>query len=114
MYGLIMLVIFSVAFLTTNMADLRVPLIGCSWPVLALPIAYMLIIRREHKQLGAENDEEHLPSESALANLPTTHFYGVLGLLCACIIGGGILTLYSRRTHGRSRRNRADSDWKPA
>lgn len=91
-YGLIMLGIFSIAFLTTNMAALRAPLIGCSWPVLALPIAYGFIIRREHRQLLlAPPVEEHLPNEGKLTQLPASHFYGVLALLCACIIGGGIL-----------------------
>ena len=89
-YGLIMLGIFSVAFLTTNMTALRVPLLGCSWPVLALPIAYGFIIRREHRQLETVQ-QEHLPSGSKLAQLPAPHFYSVLGVLCACISGGGIL-----------------------
>ncbi len=89
-YGLIMLGIFTLAFLTTNKVALRVPVIGCSWPVLALPIAYAFMIRREHAQLGAE-PEEHLPAEGKLAHLPAPRFYSMLGLLCACIIGGGIL-----------------------
>ncbi len=89
-YGLIMLGIFAVAFLTTNMTAMRVPLLGCSLPVLALPIVYGFIIRREHGQLEAEPDN-HLPSESQLAHLPASRFYSVLGLLCACIIGGGVL-----------------------
>ena len=89
-YGLIMLGIFSVAFLTTNSAAMRVPLLGCSWPVLALPIVYGFIIRREHRQLETEQ-KEHLLSGSRLAHLPAFRFYSVLGLLCACIIGGGIL-----------------------
>jgi cation:H+ antiporter len=89
-YGLIMLGIFSIAFLTTNMAVMQVPLLGCSWPVLALPIAYGFIIRREHRQLESAQ-KEHLPSGSKLAQLPAPHFYSVLGVLCACIIGGGIL-----------------------
>lgn len=89
-YGLVMLGIFSIAFLTTNIAAMRVPLIGCSWPVLALPIAYGIMIKREHGQLETE-EHDHLPSESKLAHLPVMHFYCVLGLLCACIIGGGVL-----------------------
>lgn len=89
-YGLIMLGIFAIAFLTTNMAALRVPLLGCSWPVLALPIVYGLILRREHRQLEVA-EQDHLPSEGQLAHLPAFRFYSVLGLLCACIIGGGIL-----------------------
>jgi cation:H+ antiporter len=89
-YGLVMLGIFSIAFLTTNMTAMRVPLLGCSWPVLALPIVYGLIIRREHRQLGTKQ-QEHLPSESKLAHLPALRFYSTLGLLCACIVGGGIL-----------------------
>lgn len=89
-YGLIMLAIFTIAFLTTNMSAMRIPIIGCSWPVLALPIAYFIMIRREHGQLALEQ-HEHLPSESKLARLPAARFYSVLGLLCACIIGGGIV-----------------------
>jgi cation:H+ antiporter len=89
-YGLIMLGIFAIAFLTSNVAALRVPLLGCSWPVLALPIVYLFIIRREHQQLDAEH-QEHLPSGSRLSQLPAARFYSVLGVLSACIIGGGIL-----------------------
>ncbi|HSR88677.1 MAG TPA: hypothetical protein VLL07_06955 [Pontiella sp.] len=89
-YGLIMLGIFAIAFLTTRMAAMRVPLLGCSWPVLALPVAYGLIIRRERRQMEPAQ-KEHLPSESKLTQLPALHFYSMLGLLCALIIGGGIL-----------------------
>ncbi len=89
-YGLIMLALFSIAFLTTHVTAMSVPLLGCSWPVLALPIAYGIMIRREHGQRGIEAQEQ-LPSESRLAQLPAARFYSVLGLLCACIIGGGIL-----------------------
>ena len=89
-YGLIMLGIFAAAFLTTNMASMRVPLLGCSWAVLALPIVYGFIIRREHRQLELEQ-HDHLPAEGQLAQLPAIRFYSALGLLCGCIIGGGIL-----------------------
>lgn len=89
-YGLVMLGIFSIAFLTTNQTSLQVPLLGCSWPVLALPIAYAFMIKREHGQLH-EVQKEHLPSESRLAKLPATRFYCVLAMLCGCIVGGGIL-----------------------
>ncbi len=89
-YGLIMLGIFSLAFLTTNMTAMRVPLIGCSWPVLALPVAYAFMIKREHDQLEVK-EHEHLPSESKLAQLPPSRFYSALAMLSACIIGGGIL-----------------------
>ncbi|MBN2161419.1 MAG: hypothetical protein JXR25_08555 [Pontiellaceae bacterium] len=89
-YGLIMLGLFSIAFATKNISGMVVPILGCSWPVLALPIAYIIMIRREHRQLEDEN-EEHLPSESSVARMPATRFYTTLGLLCACIIGGGIL-----------------------
>jgi cation:H+ antiporter len=89
-YGLIMLGIFAVAFLLSKNAGLRVPLIGCSWPVLALPIAYIIMIKREHRNVEVE-EHEALPTESRLAQSPALHFYGVLGLLCACIIGGGVL-----------------------
>jgi cation:H+ antiporter len=35
--------------------------------------------------------KEHLPPEGRLTQLPAARFYSVLGLLCALIIGGGIL-----------------------
>ena len=89
-YGLIMLGLFALAFLTNTVAALRVPLLGCSWPVLALPIAYFIMIRREHRNME-EVKPDHLPSESRLANLPSLRFYGILLLLCGFIIGGGIL-----------------------
>lgn len=89
-YGLILLGIFAIAFLTTGRSGLRVPLLGCSWPVLALPVVYAFMIKREHAH-HKEEEKPHLPSESRLAKLPAARFYTVLSLLCACIIGGGIL-----------------------
>lgn len=88
--GLAMLGIFSVAFLTADFAPLRVPLLDCSIPLLALPIAYGFILRREHRMRQAE-EQEHLPSETKLAHLPAAHFYGVLGILCGFIVGGGVM-----------------------
>jgi cation:H+ antiporter len=85
-----MLGIFAIAFLTTHMAAMRVPLLGCSWPVLALPIAYGFIILRERRQMET-TQKEHLPSERKLTQLPALHFYSGLGILCALIIGGGII-----------------------
>jgi len=91
-YGLIMLGIFAVAFATANVAAMRVPLLGCSWPVLALPIVYGFIIRREHGQLEmVPVPEQHLPAESTLAHMPASRFYSILALLSSGIIGGGIL-----------------------
>ncbi len=89
-YGLAMLGIFSVAFLTADFAPLRVPLLDCSIPLLALPIAYGFILRREHRMQQAE-EKEHLPSETKLAHLPTAHFYGMLGILSGFIVGGGVM-----------------------
>ena len=90
-YGLVMLGVFAVAFATTNLGGMRVPLLGCSWPVLALPVAYGLILRREHRLQKMEIPEVHLPSEQKLAHMPALHFYSVLGGLCALIVGGGIV-----------------------
>lgn len=89
-YGLIMLGIFTVAFLTADKAAMRVPLIGCSWPVLALPIAYGFMIKREHAQ-HKEQEQERLPGEGRLIQMPAARYYSMLAVLCACIIGGGIL-----------------------
>ena len=89
-YGLIMLGIFAIAFFSAQWGPTFSPLLGCSWPVLALPIVYAFMIKREHSQLEAETNE-HLPAEGELAHLPAGRFYSVLALLCACIIGGGIL-----------------------
>jgi cation:H+ antiporter len=89
-YGLIMLGLFAIAFLSADMGALRVPLIGCSWPVLALPIAYAFMIKREHGQLKTESHDA-LPAESRLAQQSAGRFYSALGLLCICIIGGGVV-----------------------
>ncbi len=88
-YGLIMLGIFSIAFLTARHAKLEVPLIGCSWPVLGLPIAYFFMLKREHKQHQAAN-EPHLPEETELTKQSAARFYGVLSVLCGLIILGGV------------------------
>jgi cation:H+ antiporter len=89
-YGLIMLGIFSVAFLTSRYAKLQVPVIGCSWPVLALPIAYVLMLMREHRNHQAAA-EDHLPEESDLSRQPAAKFYSILLGLCGLIIGGGVM-----------------------
>ncbi len=90
LYGLVMLAIFGIAFATADLDVPRVPLLGCSWPVLALPATYGLILRREHRQQKLETKEQ-LPTETRLAQLPALHFYSVLALLCGLIVGGGIL-----------------------
>ncbi len=92
-YGLVMLGVFAVAFLTARLGGLRVPLIGCSWPVLALPIAYAAMLMREHRQHAAAPPDEgaKLPAETALAQQPAMRFYPILAWLCALIIGGGVL-----------------------
>jgi len=92
LYGLVLLTIFAVAFLVAGNSVALVPGLHCSWLVLLLPVAYAFILRREHRQQRKEPEEEnHLPAEQALANLPALHFYGVLGGLCLLIIGGGIV-----------------------
>lgn len=90
-YGLLMLGVFSLAFATANLGGPRIPVLGCAWPVLALPVVYALILRREHRQHAEAQPTELPPSEQELANLPATRFYSMLGLLCGLIIGGGIL-----------------------
>lgn len=89
-YGLIMLGIFAVAFATAGFAKMQVPLIGCSWPVLALPIAYGFMLAREHRQHQASEDV-HLPEETKLTRQPAASFYSTLLALCGLIIGGGVL-----------------------
>lgn len=89
-YGLVMLVVFSAAFWMCGNSGWIVPGLNCSWPVLILPMAYIVMLTREHRQHEAEA-EKHLPSEQLLAQLPAARFYSVLGLLCGLIIGGGIL-----------------------
>jgi cation:H+ antiporter len=88
-YGLVMLGLFSMAF-SLNLENI-VPGLRCGWLTLALPIAYGFILYREHKQHVENDDNEHLPSEQALAQLPALRFYSVLGALCGLIIGGGIV-----------------------
>ncbi|MEE9367442.1 MAG: hypothetical protein V3V05_01120 [Pontiella sp.] len=91
-YGLVMLVIFAVAFLVCGDGGWIIPGLRCSWLVLALPIAYGFILVREHKQHTADSaDKDHLPAETKLAQLPAIKFYSILGALCCLIIGGGIL-----------------------
>ena len=89
-YGLIMLGIFAVAFATAGFAKMAVPVIGCSWPVLALPIAYGFMLAREHRQHQAAEDG-HPPQETELTRQPAIRFYSVLLGLCGLIIGGGVL-----------------------
>lgn len=92
LYGLVMLGVFAIAFATAKLGGMRVPLLGCSWPVLALPVAYALILRREHRQqVAAAAADAHLPTEQKLAQSPAVHFYSVLAGLCALIVGGGIV-----------------------
>ena len=90
-YGLVLLAIFTAAFALA--ADCGIlPGLRCSWATLLLPIAYAVILRREHrKQLQEPEEENHLPEEETLAHLPAGRFYSVLAMLCALIIGGGII-----------------------
>jgi len=91
LYGLVMLALFAVAFLAAGLGELQMPGLRCSWPTLLLPIAYGLILRREHRQQTKTEPETQLPSETRLAQHPALHFYSVLALLCLLIIGGGII-----------------------
>jgi cation:H+ antiporter len=88
-YGLIMLGIFSIAFLLARFGKLAVPVLGCSWPVLALPVAYTVMLMREHRQHQAST-EIHSPEETELTRQPAARFYGALAFLCGLIILGGI------------------------
>ncbi len=91
-YGLILLGIFSGAFLFSGMNTELIPGLQCSWGVLLLPIAYGFILLREHRQHTEEEETgNHLPEEQKLAQRPSVHFYSVLGGLCLLIIGGGIV-----------------------
>ncbi|RKX46169.1 MAG: hypothetical protein DRP64_03600 [Verrucomicrobia bacterium] len=90
-YGLVLLAIFAVAFFMAGQGEYLVPGLHCSWGVLLLPVAYGLILRREHRQQRKTQGEDHLPSEQMLAHLPAPRFYSALGWLCLLIIGGGIV-----------------------
>lgn len=94
-YGLVMLVLFAVAFFISGTNTTILPGLQCSGGTLLLPIAYGLILWREHRQqqkgeLKLEKDN-HLPSEQTLTHLPALRFYSVLSGLCGLIIGGGII-----------------------
>ncbi len=90
-YGLVLLAVFTVAFLVDGWGDYLVPGLRCSWGVLLLPVAYAIFMRREHRQQRDLQTEDHLPSEQVLTRLPALRFYSVLGGLCLLIIGGGIV-----------------------
>jgi cation:H+ antiporter len=91
LYGLVMLGIFSAAFFAAGTGERLIPGLRCSAPTLLLPVAYALVLRREHRQQSQAAPAEHLPSEERLAQCPAPQFYSVLTLLCMLIIGGGIL-----------------------
>ena len=90
LYGLVMLGLFALAFLAADSSEFLIPGLRCSWATLLLPIAYGLILRREHRQQSETKTEDHLPSEQELAQMPAWKFYSQLGILCLLIIGGGI------------------------
>ena len=85
-----MLALFAAAFWAAKRTGV-IPGLECGWLVLTLPVAYTFVLIREHRKLQQEDEEEHLPSEQALAHLPPTRFYSILGGLCILIIGGGIV-----------------------
>lgn len=90
LYGLLMLGLFSIAYLASNWGNWLVPGLDCTVPVLALPVAYSFILLREHRQ-HQEADEPHLPQETELTQTPALHFYSILLGLCGLIIIGGII-----------------------
>ena len=89
-YGLLLLLIFSGAFLWAGRTELLLPGLQCSPGVLFLPLAYILFLKREHHLHKETAAEEHLPSEQHLTQLPALRFYSVLLGLCLLIIAGGI------------------------
>ncbi|MBT8041659.1 MAG: hypothetical protein KJN98_00660 [Pontiella sp.] len=92
LYGVLMLALFSIAYLAadTRWGGALIPGLRCAWLVITLPIAYALILRREHRQHKLEK-EEQLPQETALTQLSALRFYSALCALCSLILGGGIL-----------------------
>ncbi len=89
-YGLVMLILFSGAYIASDWVPRTAPILNCSWFVLLLPLAYGFILVREHRQ-HQEVDEPHLPEETKLTQLPAIRFYSVLLGLCGLIIFGGII-----------------------
>ena len=89
-YGLLLLLIFSGAFLWAGQSEFLLPGLRCSPGVLFLPLAYLLFLKREHHLQKGAPAENHLPSEQLLTRLPALRFYSVLLGLCLLIIAGGI------------------------
>ena len=93
LYGLIMLGLFSISYLVSGRGNWMVPVLDCTWLVLALPFFYIAVLVREHKQHkdGEDDEAEHLPEEDQLALMPAAGFYSMLLILCGLIIGGGVI-----------------------
>lgn len=90
-YGLVMLGLFSISYLASNWGNFLAPGLDCAWFVLSLPIVYLFILVREHKQHKEASEEEHLPEETKLTQLPAAQFYSILSGLCGLIILGGVI-----------------------
>lgn len=93
-YGLIMLGIFSISYYWAPRGSVVIPGLDCSVLVLVLPLFYIGVLVREHKQhKDGDDDEEaeHLPEEDKLAHMPASRFYSILLFLCGLIIGGGVI-----------------------
>ncbi len=92
-YGLIMLGMFALAYFAAARGSWIIPGLDCSAPVLLLPVLYLAVLLREHRQhkKAAAACEEHLPEEDALARMPAARFYSILLFLCGLIIGGGVI-----------------------
>ncbi|QBG46583.1 sodium:calcium antiporter [Verrucomicrobia bacterium S94] len=92
-YGLVMLGLFAVAYIRAPCETWMIPGLDCSAVVLALPLFYLGVLLREHRQHknAVEETEEHLPEEDALTHMPAVRFYSILLCLCALIIGGGVI-----------------------
>jgi cation:H+ antiporter len=91
LYGLLLLAVFSAAFMAAERTEWLVPGLRCSAGVLLLPVVYFICLRREHGQHKQADSGSLLPVEQALTRVSATRFYSVLAGLSLLIIGGGIM-----------------------
>ncbi len=93
-YGMVMLAIFAVAFVLSGPDTWMVPGLQCNGFILLLPMAYIFILIREHRNHATkegDGQDAQLPSEAKLAKISALQFYSALAGLCGAIIAGGIL-----------------------
>jgi cation:H+ antiporter len=92
LYGIVLLAIFSAAFLLAGERLNPVPGLRTGWGTLMLPLFYLLFLKREHRlQKHSATAVETDAVKHALAFMPAGRFYSMLCLFCSLIIGGGIL-----------------------